>query len=344
MALSTSPLRGDLLAAATGGDPQAFQLLVDPHRPELHAHCYRMLGSLHDADDALQDALLRAWRGLHGVREPAGLRAWLYRIATNCCIDVANRRPARTLPMDVSDPFDPHADAAPPLTEVAWLEPYPDRAAGLVDGRAAPEARYEQREAVELAFVAALQHLPPNQRATLILRDVLGYSARETADLLDTSVASVTSALQRARQTVEERIPATTQAATLRRLRDARLQDLVDDFMAAWTEADVSRLTSILADDVTFSMPPHASWWRGRDNLITFLQHAKQRCPPNRWVPTGANGQTAFGCYLLDDATGSYLPATITMLDFDGERVREVTSFVFPELFPRFGLPASVSA
>src|SRR5919204_5907590 len=192
----------DLLAAARRGDEGAFRRLVEPHRRDLQAHCYRMLGSLHDAEDALQDALLRAWRGLDGFEGRASLRTRLHRIATNACLDLAARRPKRVLPLDYGPPSDPHDGPGETLVESVWVEPYPDVRLGLVDALAGPDARYEQRESVELAFVAALQHLPASQRAVLILRDVLGFSAREAADALETSVASANSALQRARDAV----------------------------------------------------------------------------------------------------------------------------------------------
>src|SRR3954451_15496168 len=187
----------ELLEAARGGDESVFQRLVDPHHSELHAHCYRMLGSVHDAEDALQEALLRAWRGLSGFEARSSLRSWLYRIATNTCLDAIARRPKRVLPVDYGPATDPHDGPGEPLVESVWVEPFPDDKLGLEDGLAGPEARYEQREAIELAFIAALQHLPPNQRAVLILREVLGFSARESAETLDTSTASVNRALQR---------------------------------------------------------------------------------------------------------------------------------------------------
>ena len=197
----------ELLVAARRGDEGAFGALVEPHRRELHAHCYRMLGSVHDAEDALQDALLRAWRALGRFEGRSSFRSWLYRIATNTCLDLIARRPKRVLPIDYGPAADPHDGPGQPLVESAWIEPYPDESLGIEDGFAAPDARYEQRESVELAFVAALQLLPATQRAVLILREVLGYSALEVAELLNTTVASVNSALQRARKTVDDRLP-----------------------------------------------------------------------------------------------------------------------------------------
>src|SRR3712207_5476369 len=188
-----------LLDAARSGDEDAFARLIEPFRPELHAHCYRMLGSVHDAEDALQDALLRAWRGIGRFEGRSSVRSWLYKIATNTCLSAIERRPRRVLPVAYAPAADPHGGPGEPVIENVWVEPYPDDGVGLADGYAAPDARYEQREAVELAFVAALQLLPPNQRAVLILREVLGFSAAEVAEAVETSVASVNSALQRAR-------------------------------------------------------------------------------------------------------------------------------------------------
>jgi RNA polymerase sigma-70 factor, ECF subfamily len=197
------------MAITTERDEVVFERLVEPHKRGLHAHCYRMLGSLHDAEDAYQDALLRAWRALPRLREDAALRAWLYRIATNVCLNAIARRPGRVLPADYGPSAPPRHEIGAAADELLWVEPYPD--AELESGYAAPEARYEQREAVELAFVAALQHLPAQQRAVLILRDVLGFSARETAEALDTTVAAINSALQRARAAAEERLPERSQ-------------------------------------------------------------------------------------------------------------------------------------
>ena len=206
----------DLIEAARGGDENAFGRLFEPYRGELHAHCYRMLGSVHDAEDALQDATLRAWRGLSRFEGRSSLRSWLYTIATNACLNAIARRPKRVLPIDYGPASDPHNAPGEPIVEQVWIEPYPDEMLAIEDGPAAPEARYEQREGVELAFIAALQHLPANQRAVLILREVLGFSAKEVAESLDTSVASVNSALQRARVAVDERVPEQSQQETLR--------------------------------------------------------------------------------------------------------------------------------
>ena len=326
-----------LLAAARKGDGHAFRDLVGPYRSELHAHCYRMLGSVHDADDALQDALVRAWRGLSRFAGRGSLRSWLYTIATNTCLDLIAARPSRILPIDYGPAADPDSDPDQPLLESAWMEPYPDDQLGLEDGQSAPEARYEQREAVELAFIAALQHLPPRQRATLILRDVLALSAREVAESLGTTVASVNSALQRARASVDERLPDPTQQATLRSLGDERLRDIVEDYIDALEAGDLEAIVSMLTEDATWSMPPSPSWYRGHDSIAAFLTEGPFR---ERWrhVPTRANGQLAVGCYLWDAGTETYVAAVLDVLTLRGGSIAAVTAFVDPEIFRRFGL------
>jgi len=246
---SIEALGAAVLEAARAGDELAFARVVEPHRGELQAHAYRMLGSVHDAEDALQDALLRAWRGLARFDGASTLRAWLYRITTNACLDVIGRRRKRVLPIDHVPAAGLGEPPGRPLIESVWVEPYPDVMLGIEDGLAAPEARYEQRESVELAFIAALQHLPANQRAALILREVLGFSAKETADTLDTTVASVNSALQRARRTIEERLPERSQQETLRALGDERLRAIVEDYMDAMQRGDVDAVVAMLAED-----------------------------------------------------------------------------------------------
>src|SRR5689334_6063810 len=260
-----------LLDAARAGDDQAFGRLVQPHRNELHAHCYRMLGSVHDAEDALQDALLRAWRALARFEGRASLRSWLYTIATNTCLNEIARRPKRVLPVDYGPPTEPHVGPGAPVIESVWVEPYPDERIAVEDGYAAPEARYERREGLELAFIAALQHLPATQRAVLILREVLGYSAKETAEMLETTTASVNSAMQRARAAVDQRMPDQSQQATLRALGDERVREIVDDYVEAWLKGDIDKVASMLAEDASFAMPPLASWFNGREEIREFL-------------------------------------------------------------------------
>src|SRR5262247_3454274 len=224
----------ELLAAARRGDEDAFSRIAEEHHAQLLAHCYRMLGSMDDAEDMLQETYLGAWRGLPRFAGRSSLRTWLYRIATNACLDAIARRPKRTLPIDHGTPSAPDAEPGAPLTESVWLEPFPDETLMLPHGYAAPEARYEQHEAVELAFIAALQHLPAKQRAVLLLREVLGFSAREVAESLETTVPSVNSALQRARKAVDERLPDRSQQATLRAVGDDRVRELVEAYIDAW--------------------------------------------------------------------------------------------------------------
>ena len=328
-----------VLEAARNGDEDAFRQLVEPHRRELHAHSYRMLGSLQDAEDALQETLLRAWRGLGGFEPSKPLRPWLYRIATNASLDAIAKRPKRVLRLDESRPSQPADGPGTPLVESVWLEPYPDEHLGLEDGHAAPEARYEQRESVELAFIAALQHLPARQRAVLILREVLGFSAREVAQSLDTTAASVNSALQRARQTVAETVPEHSQQQTLRALGDQGLRDLVQRYVAAWESRNVDAMVAVLAEDVTFAMPPFPHWWRGRESVMDFI--VSTGTPPLRHVLARASGQPAVGWYLRN-ARGVYLPTSIEVLAVERGRVKEIVAFASPALFPRFGLPATL--
>jgi RNA polymerase sigma-70 factor, ECF subfamily len=329
-----------LLEAAQAGEQQAFALLVEPYQAQLRAHCYRMLGSLVDADDALQETLLRAWRGLARFEGRSSLRSWLYRIATNVCLRMIEKRPKRVLPIDYGPAADPHESFGEPLTESVWLEPYPDAELRVDAPLLGPDARYEQRESIELAFAAAFQHLPARQRAVLILRDVLGFSARETADALETTPVSIDSALQRARKAVEERVPGQTQQATLRALGDSELREIVERFADAWERNDVDSVVAMLADDARMAMPPWPSWYSGREAVATFLR-GWPLSTRKRWqvVPTNANGQPAVAGYLWDEQTLAYRPETINVLTLRGGRIEEITAFRSPDLFPLFGLP-----
>jgi RNA polymerase sigma-70 factor, ECF subfamily len=318
----------ELLEAARGGDQDAFARLVEPHRGELHAHCYRMLGSVHDAEDALQDALLRAWRGLSGFEGRSSLRSWLYTIATNTCLDAIAKRPKRVLPVDYGPPADPHDGPGEPVIESVWVEPYPDERLGIKDGYAAPEARYERRESIELAFIAALQHLPARQRAVLIMREVLGFSASEVAASLETTVASVNSALQRARKAADERLPEESQQATLRSLGDDGVREVVQGYVDAWDRGDIEAVVAKLTEDATFTMPPLRTWYGGRD-LPDFLE-VGPLSGEWRWrhVPARANGQPALAFYSWDAEQGSHLPFALCVLTLEGARISDVTSFV----------------
>jgi RNA polymerase sigma-70 factor (ECF subfamily) len=328
-----------LLDAARAGDDAAFGRLVEEHRARVHAHCYRMLGSVHDADDAVQDTLLRGWRALSRFEARSSFGTWLYSIATNVCLDALADRTKRVLPSDYGPPTAAAAlDFARPLAETVWVEPYPTETLDLPDGYAAPHARFEQREAVELAFIAALQHLPATQRAVLILREVLGFSAREVSEALDTSVASVNSALQRARRSLDERLPERSQQQTLRLLGDRRVAEIVAAFVDAWTRADVDALRALLAEDAVFSMPPWPIWWRGREALVAVAAGGVDTCPPSRVTLTRANAQPAIAYYARDAETGRYLAAAIDVVTLDGSAIVDITAFVTPRVFASFGL------
>jgi RNA polymerase sigma-70 factor (ECF subfamily) len=267
------------------------------------------------------------------------VRTWLYRIATNVCLDAISRRRKRVLPTDWGPPTDPDdGESAGRLPAAAWMEPYPDEALGVADGSAGPEARYERREALELAFVAALQYLAPRHRSVLVMRDVLGFSAKETAAALDVTVASVNNSLLRARKIVEERLPARSQQATLRVIGDARLRDHVGRLVGAFENGDVDAVLRLLAADATFEMPPYVGWTRGRAAIArSWLMPAG---PPSRlrYVPSRANGQLALGAYLLD-RDGSFRAIALDVLTFDAEFVSAVTAFRMPAIFRRFNLP-----
>ena len=331
-----------LLAAARRGDEAAYARLVEPYRGELHAHCYRMLGSVPAAEDALQDALLRAWRGLPRFEERSSLRNWLYRIATNACLNAIERRPPRHLPMSHGPASDPWDTGEVPLVEHAWMGPYPDDELGVPDGYAGPAARYEQRESLEIAFIAALQLLPGQQRATLIMREVLGFSAREVADSLDTSVAAVNSSLQRARKAIAAQTPEQSQRATLRSLGDEGVRDAVRRYMDAMERADVDAVIAMLTEDATWSMPPYASWFRGHADITVFLRENALKDQSWRHAATHANGQAAVACYMLSADGSHYEPHVIDVLTFEGTRIAAVTAFVDSDVFPRFNLPESL--
>ena len=332
-----------LLDAARAGDEDAFAQLVEPHRRALHAHCYRMLGSVADAEDALQDALLNAWRGLAKFEGRSSPRSWLYTIATNACLRAIERRPKRVLPIDYAPAADPHDGLAEPLVESVWVEPYPDEAVGLEDGPAGPEARYEQRESVELAFIAALQHLPARQRAVLILRDVLGFSARETAATLETSPPAVDSALQRAHKAVDERLPERSQQTMLRSLDDQSLREIVDRYVDAFERNDVDAVVEMLAVDGAFTMPPVPTWYRGREAVAEFLSgHVLAGDKRWRLIPARANGQLAFGNYRWDEAQSMFEPRSLSVLTLGQEGIAEITTFIGPEMIRRFALPDEV--
>ena len=324
-------MTADLISRARAGDGDAFRALTEPHRRELHVHCYRMLGSLQDAEDALQDALLAAWQGIAGFEGRASIRTWLYRIATTRCLNArraAGRRPARAWNIPGVEPPEPTR-----LGEVVWLEPFPD---ALLDGAIGvplgPEARYEQSEAISLAFVTALQVLPPRQLAVLVLRDVLGFPAGEVAGMLDTSVDSVTSALKRARAALRRRRPTPCESPS----GDA----VVARFVRAYESADLDALVALLTDDVFMSMPPMPLEYEGRDVVIRFCAGIFGAGRRFDLVPTRANGQPAFGAYLRTADGGRQGTGLIT-LTLAGDRICALSRFE-SSVLPWFGLPRSL--
>ncbi|WP_084211793.1 sigma-70 family RNA polymerase sigma factor [Pseudonocardia acaciae] len=318
----------DDVEAARRGDSAAFERLVGAHRRELYAHCYRMLGSVQDAEDALQEALLGAWRGLAGFEGRASLRGWLYTVTTNACLRMIARRPPRMVSPDHGPPRGGTDDLGEFMTEPVWLEPWPDDD---------PEASYQRRESVELAFVAALQHLPGTQRAVLILREVLAFSAAEVADILDTTTASVNSALQRARKAVDERVPATSQQAELAALGADGRRELVEAFVAAFERRDVPALLALLTEDARFTMPPFPAWFAGREDIGAFA-FTSMFATPWRLVPIGANGQPAFACY-QGQADGRFVLGGINVLSLRDGRISAISAFLDPELHRFYGLP-----
>ncbi|MFD3403411.1 sigma-70 family RNA polymerase sigma factor [Kribbella sp. NPDC058693] len=332
--------RTDLMSRAQAGDGDAFRALTEPHRRELQVHCYRMLGSFQDAEDALQDTMLAAWRGLERFDGRASLRTWLYRIATNRCLDTlrsARRRPAKQWDIPGTEPPEPTG-----LGEIHWLEPYPD---ALLDGGIivplGPEARYEQTESISLAFVTALQILPPRQLAVLILRDVLGFHADEVADMLDTTVESVKSALKRARAGMQRRLPVMT-AREQPPAGDSPAEDaIVTKFVSAYGSADIDALVALLTDDVFMSMPPMPLEYRGRDSVARFFEFIFGSVERFELVPTRANGQPAFGVY-RPTPTGTHGVGLFT-ITLTGDRISAMTRFE-DTVLSIFGLPQSLVA
>ncbi len=332
------------LNAALAGDHDAFERLVEPYRRELLVHCYRFFGGLEDAEDMLQETLLRAWRGLPGFAGRASLRAWLYKIATNACLDALDRRRVRSLPNLTTPPAAPGQALPAPVLDPVWLDPLPDAALeGVPAGPAAdPEAAYEARENVTLAFLAVLQQLPGRQRAALILRDVLGFSANETAQMLDMSTAAVNSALQRARTALGGRVqrPAPPPA-------EGQLAELLQRYVHAWETADSASLVRLLRDDVVLTMPPFALWFRGRADVRAFLDgflFARADAAGRfRLLPTRANSAPAFAVYERG-AEGAYRPSALQVLRLAGGEIAQIDDFITaePAFFARFGLSATI--
>ncbi len=326
------------LERARSGDDQAFGELTGPYRGELQLHCYRILGSVQDAEDVLQETLLAAWRGLGQYEGRASLRTWLYRIATNRCLNAlraSGRRPRTEAP-------EPSFLTAEPTRrgEPLWLEPYPDvLLAGLPDAGAGPEARYEAKEAIGLAFVTAVQHLPPRQRAVLVLRDVLGFRSSEVADMLGSSEASVNSALQRARATMASRLPGPDrERAPLP--RSARERDVATRFATAFAANDIDSVVALLTDDAWFTMPPVTLEYQGPEAIAGFLRDVNTWRGPRRYrlIPTRANGQPAFGFYLQEGQSPVFCAHGLIVLTLEGDQISAITRFVDNSNLARFGL------
>ncbi len=337
---------GMVVAAARAGDESAFGALVERYRRELQVHCYRMLGSFEDSEDLVQETFLRAWRKRESFAGRSTFRAWLYRIATNACLDFLDRHPRHPLPRQVMPTPDPQVSVLPPA-EIPWLQPYPDRLLEpIAPSDAEPDAALVAKETIELAFLAAIQHLPPRQRAVLILRDVLGWSANETAALLEVSVASVKSALQRARPTLKQHLPEQRLhwAPSLEPTAEERM--LLQRYMDAHERADIHTLAELLREDVLLTMPPHPMWFVGRASIVAFSADVFDPASPlyhGHWrsVPTRANRQPAAAHYVQRPGDLVYRAQVLDVLRVEDGKVVEITAFV-PDLFPAFGLPLTL--
>jgi len=332
-------MMADLMASARAGDGDAFRELIEPHRRELQVHCYRMLGSFQDAEDALQDTLLAAWQNFAGFEGRASLRTWLYRIATNRCLNArrsASRRPAKAWDVPGVEPPEPTR-----LGEVVWLEPYPDALLkGAIDVPLGPEAHYQQTETISLAFVTALQLLPPRQLAVLILRDVLGFHANEVAEMLDTTVESVNSALKRARASLQSRRPPAADSEWAPAANSPSEDAIVNKFISAWESADLDALTTLLTDDVFISMPPMPFEYEGRDLVARFCAGIFGAGRRFDLVRTRANGQPALGAYLRSPSGISH-GIGLYVLTLRGDRISAMTRFE-NSVIPWFDLPRSL--
>jgi RNA polymerase sigma-70 factor (ECF subfamily) len=327
-----------------GGDESAFTALVERHRGELRVHCYRMLGSFDEAEDLVQETFLRAWKNLGGFEGRSTVRAWLYRIATNACLDALDGRARRVLPQHLSPPSDPSA-GRPPRTDIPWLQPFPDR---MAPSENQPDAVVVSRETIELAFLAAIQHLPPRQRAVLILRDVLGWPAKQTATLLENSVASVNSALQRARATLREHLPERRVDWSPSAEPTEREQAVLRRYMDAMERADLAAVADLLAEEVRTAMPPYPMWFQGRDAVVAALSASWDTGSPTyvgqfRMVPTRANRQPALATYVRGPGDPGYRAFAISVLRIEDDHVVEATAFHGPGLFAAFALPTTLS-
>lgn len=330
-----SAAEGELVALARTGDAAAFEQLVGRYRTELTAHCYRILGSIHDAEDALQESLLSAWTGLKTFEGRSSVRTWLYRICTHACLRLTQKRQPRLLSPDYTPPLKQTSDLGE-FTAGPWLDPWPG---DIPAADADPAAAALQREGVELAFVAALQHLPGTQRAVLILREVLAYSAAEVAEMLDTTTVSVNSTLQRARKSIDERVPATSQQAEVAELGSAAERELLDGFLAAWERADIDAIRDLLTEDARMTMPPIPAWFDGRDNVLRFFAD-RVFATPWRLQPITVNGQLGFAAYIRLEGENEFRWGGVNVLTVRAGRLAAISSFLDPALHETFGLPA----
>jgi RNA polymerase sigma-70 factor (ECF subfamily) len=341
MPLHPDPTEPDGLSQARAGDSSAFDRLVAPHREPLHAHCYRMLGSPHDADDALQETLLAAWRGLPSFEGRSALGTWLYQIGTNVCLRLISQRPRRIESPDHGPAFQSTGDLGEMVAGPVWLEPLSDNEGHAHGSHEDPASALARRESVALAFVAALQHLPGTQRAVLLLRDVLEYSATETADMLGTSTASVNSALQRAQKTVKDKLPAVSQASELQALGQDGLARLLGTFVSAWESRDIDALVRLFTEDARFTMPPLPSWFDGLAGVRMFIVE-RVFATPWRLLPLHANGQVGFACYLKAEGDDRFRLGGITLLSLRQGRINGLHSFLDPAVHRRFGLAEEI--
>ena len=352
---STNPPSGlaeDIRVAITGldaglaiVDDRAFEDLVEKHRPELQFHCYRMLGSVQESEDLVQESLLRAWKSREAFEGRSSIRTWLYSIATHVCLDALRRRSRRILVTAYGPPSDPSLPDTPPPPEVLWLEPFPDRLLNVVDQQGAPEARYDARESVELAFLAAVQCLQPRQRAILLLRDALSWTAAETAALLETSVASVNSGLLRARAAMRRQLPKGADSFIDGIASEEAARAVADRYLRAWEAADVHALAALLKEDATLSMPPVPSWYFGRSAVAEFL--ARNPMSPQwharlRVYPTRANRRPAFAVYHRGPGSDVFSPFGLMTLRIEGDLIAEILGFIEPALFRFFDVPAAL--
>jgi RNA polymerase sigma-70 factor (ECF subfamily) len=330
-----TPTQTALVLAAQAGDQKAFEALVGAYQRELLVHCYRMLGSFHDAEDLVQETLLRAWEKRATLTSPESYHAWLYRIATNLCLNRLTRAPRRSLPSETHPPSDPRSPAPPRLREPIWLEPFPDDL--LADPGADPEDRALSRERITLAFLMTLQHLTPVQRAILLLREVLEWPAVEVAEWLNLSVSAVNSALQRARRALHQRNVGSEEEMALPR---PQLQDLLDRYVTLWEQTDIPGLVALLREDAWFTMPPLPVWYQGRATIATMLA-TYIFTPGRQWrlLPTRANGCPAFGFYRREAGADDYQLFGLLVLGVESEQIGSLVAFLDVASFTSFGLP-----